>query len=217
MILVHAHALVFSAFSKSTRSACTCTIPGALKSVHHKVFESTFTWRSIGNWFHVENFGTIHNDRSDAESFCKRDGIIRVYEVDAARHQMSKWKKKFTNFVWFCVGKGVNAIHSVRTPSSKSMKIEDENGIHLLSTSASVSWRLFSCRRSLMRALASTTFSASVRIRPRSCARATISGLLLLIFGMSLPIASSKISHSSITCFKCHASSSLVMLVTQLS
>ena len=128
MILVHAHALVFSAFSKSTRSACTCTIPGALKSVHHKVFESTFTWRSIGNWFHVENFGTIHNDRSDAESFCKRDGIIRVYEVDAARHQMSKWKKNSQTLSDFVLAKAstrfIRSGHRVQSQWKSKTKME---------------------------------------------------------------------------------------------
>ena len=92
------------------------------------------------------------------------------------------------------------------------MNSEDKKGIHLLSTSAKASWRLFSCRRSLIRALASTTLSASVSIRPRSCARETMSELFFLLFGMSLLMASRRISHSSITLRKRHASWSLVML-----
>ena len=65
-----------------------------------------------------------------------------------------------------------------------------------------------------MRALASTTLSASVSIIPRSFARATMSGVSFLICGMFMPMASRRMSHSSITLLMRHASWSLVELVT---
>ena len=82
MILVHAHALIFSSFSKSTKSACTCTIPGALNQ-YTILFSKAFSPGEIlviDSQVRTLGPQTIKEATLD-HSLC--DGIIRVYEVDA--------------------------------------------------------------------------------------------------------------------------------------